>query len=436
MNLKLWLVSILTLLLCNPAGAENFDFRSNNQLAPGDYLFGSHGSQRDPVFDEYRTIDLNLDVGITSDCGRIDLKSTFKGALNNVLNEKYLAGMGKDILAASPMLLVSYFSPTWASILRHSRIRANFLGQLRMDQCKAINRFVDQRVSDYYEERSKCVQNSIREHGGNFEDAMESCKNYRDYNISSWSGDGKSIENKLIESTAKWAGFKGKGADRVVDLTKAFIGDTVIKQGNVSVDFGPRRVQLTPRTYFMEVKGKTYQKLCQGLLSKVIRSGGIKSNVYRLISDSDLADINGLKKSLIDRQTILSLTYLPYKKRQAACRKLSDALAMSIYSDDMGKTLDFISSKMATNPHLPSKRKQEADRKRRVFKDQVELTLALEEQNSDPLNKVLYQINSVGQKYMGVASKRAMDSETESHRASRIDSIFFDCADSTVCKIY
>lgn len=434
MSLRLLFVLILVgLNFTTQANANNIDYRSTNELSPNDYLLGSHGRLKDPVFDEYRTIDLNVDLGIGSDCGRIDIKNTMKAALKNVLDAKYLEGMGKDILAASPMLLTCYFSPTWCSILKHSRIRANFLAQMRLNQCKAINRFVDNRVSDYYEERSKCIQNSIKQHGGNFENAMESCKNYSDYNISSWSGDGKSIENKLIESTAKWAGFKGESADRVVGLTKAFIGDTIIKEGSISIDYGPRRVQLTPRTYLMEVKSNTYSKLCKGLLDKVIRSGGYKTNIYRVVSDADLKDVSGPSKVLIDRQTIMSLVYLPYNKRQIACRKLSDALAMNIYSEDMGKTLDFISSKMGTNPHLPTKRKAEADRKRRTFKDQVELTLALEKQNSDPVNKVLHQINSEGAKYIGQASKRELQVDREAHHSSRVENIFFDCADGIGC---
>ena len=426
-----------TLIVTSPqiAQATNIDYRSTNEFSPTDYLMGAYGKLKDPVFDEYRTIDLSVDIGLGSDCGRINIKNTLKAAFQNVLDEKYLEGMGKDILAASPMLLISYFSPTWASIIRHSRIRANFLSQLRLNQCKAIDKFIDDRVSDYYEERSRCVQKSIEKHDGNFERAMEGCKNYRDYDISSWSGDGKSIENKLIESAAKWAGFRGKRADKVIDLTKAFIGDTIIKQGRVSVDFGPRRVQLTPRTYLMEIKGHTFSKLCEDLMGKVVRSGGYKSNIYRVLSDRDLEEVSGRsQKHLIDRQTIISLAYLPYKKRQVACRKLSDALAMNIYSEDMGQTLDFISSKMVTNPHYPTKRRHEVDRKRRAFKDQVELTLALEKQNADPLNTVLYQINSEGAKYMRLATHRELEVETATHHDNQIESIFFNCADGIGCQ--
>ena len=288
-------------------------------------------------------------------------------------------------------------------------------------------------MSDYQEERSRCVQRSIKKHGGNYESAMEECKNHRDYNLLSWDGNGRTLENKLIESTAKWAGFKGKGAKRVVELTKSFIGDTVLREGNVSLDFGPRRVQLTPRTYLMEVKSQTFDKLCRKLLNKVIQSGGYKSNIYKTVSDKDL-ELTSAKKNIIDRQTLISLSYLPYKKRRVACKKLSDALAMHQYSEDMGKTLDFISSKMSSNVHLPVKRKIEVDRKRRAFKDQVELTLALEDQNNTPLNKVLFQINKEGQKYIGLASKREFDSETEAYHSSRIDSLFMDCADGLGCE--
>ena len=422
----------LSLSFSNNTQARNIDYRSSNDFSPSDYLFGSYGKLKDPVFDKYRSIDLSLDLGVGSDCGRIDIKNTLKAAFQNVLDEKYLEGMGRDILAASPMLLMSYFSPTWASIVRHSRIRANFLSQLRLNQCKAINKFIDNRISDYYEERSKCVQKSIQQHGGNFEKAMESCKNYADYDISSWAGDGKSIENRLIDSAAKWAGFQGEGADRIVDLTKAFIGDTIIKQGNISVDFGPRRVQLTPRTYLMETKNKTFSKLCKGLLDKVIRTRGHPSRLYRVVSDKDLEDVSS--KKLIDRQTLRSLAHLPYRKRQMACRKLSDALAMNTYSEDMGKTLDFISSKMTANPHYPTKRKYEVDRKRRAFKDQVELTLAFEKQNTDPLNEVLYQINFEGVKYMDQSTDRELENEAAAHQEDRIEAIFFDCSDFAECR--
>ena len=105
--------------LLNPVLAVEIDRFSTNQLSPSDYLFGANGKLGDPIFDNYRTIDLNVDIGISSDCGRIDLKNTLQASLKNVLDAKYFGDMGKDIIAASPLLLTCYFSPTWCAILKH-----------------------------------------------------------------------------------------------------------------------------------------------------------------------------------------------------------------------------------------------------------------------------------------------------------------------------
>ncbi|PIP92589.1 MAG: hypothetical protein COW78_19625, partial [Bdellovibrio sp. CG22_combo_CG10-13_8_21_14_all_39_27] len=49
------------------ANNGNLDYRNVGTLSPSDYLLGSHGRAKDPVFDEYRTIDLNLDIGLGAD---------------------------------------------------------------------------------------------------------------------------------------------------------------------------------------------------------------------------------------------------------------------------------------------------------------------------------------------------------------------------------
>ncbi|MFK7824474.1 MAG: hypothetical protein AB8G05_09965 [Oligoflexales bacterium] len=424
----------LVLLIPSSIFAGNIDYRSTNRLEPEDYLLGSFGELEDTVFDRYRTVSLEVDIGIASDCGRIDVRNTMRAALKNILDTKYLGALGRNIIASSPMLLTCYMSPTWCAILKQFRLRANFLAQLRLNQCKAINKYVDGRVSDFYEERSKCVRNSISRTGGNFEKSMESCGNYGSYNITDWAGTGKKKDdNRIIESTAKWAGFTGKEAKRIVNLTKAFIGDDIVKRGNVSVDYGPRRIQFSPRTYLMEVKESKYETLCQRLLPKLINEGGPRANIYSVVSNRDLKDVSGGNRVTLDRQTLLSLSYLPYKKRRVACRKLSEALALGNFNEDMSKTLDFIAGKIGTNPHLPTKKQAHVARKRQAFKDQIELTLSIENQSRTPLNKVLYQINKEGAKYRKIASKRELNTGQDQRSNRHVDSIFMDCGDGIGC---
>ena len=155
MKLKPNTLIILFCLLYPQAKANdlnNLNYQDVETYSPSDYLLKSYGRRKDPVFDEYRTIDLSAELGVGADCGRISIENTMKAALKNVLDARYLEGMGQDILASSPMLLTCYFSPTWCSILKHSRIRANFLSQLRLNQCRAIDAYTDDRVAEFYEQ--------------------------------------------------------------------------------------------------------------------------------------------------------------------------------------------------------------------------------------------------------------------------------------------
>jgi len=131
-------------------------------------------------------------------------------------------------------------SPTWCAILKHTQVSANFLSQMRLDQCALIDRYTDSRTDDYYRERQECVRQKIADNGGNLEQAMGECQGgVYGANLANWagqSGGGKTPVSKLIESSAKWAGLSGPEATRTTDLLKAFVGDTVVASGNVSVE--------------------------------------------------------------------------------------------------------------------------------------------------------------------------------------------------------
>lgn len=438
MNRKFHKIIFVILTTFSFQGYGQVDYQSTSKLSPSDYLMGSHGKRNDPVFDNYRSIDLGVDLGIGADCGQIDFKGTMRAALRNILDTRYLGDMGRNIIAASPMLLTCYYSPTWCSILKSSRLRASLLSNMRLDQCAMIDRYVDSRVEDYQQERQQCVRKEISQSGGNFEQAMETCGgNYWQADIADWTGDdgGRTTpENELIGSSARWAGFTGREADRTVSLVKALVGDTIVKQGNVSVDFGPRRKPITPRTHLLALEKQTYQDLCDGILNNVDRNGGRSANLSRVVSDTDLRRVSGeADKLLIDRQTIRSLAYMPPKQRSIACRKLSDAISMTVFTMDMSKSLDFLTSRVGTNPHLPEHRKKEVERKRLALKDQIEMTMTLYKNKNEPLNNVLYQINNDGTLYQGQAASRKLRLNEASHLNQRTTATLFDCADSILC---
>jgi hypothetical protein len=428
--------ALLLSLLVPDVRADTSEFRQSTQLYPSEYMLQSRDPRHDPVFDQARTIDLSATVG--SDCGRIDMKSTLRSTLGNVLNSNYFGDMGKDIIAASPMLLTCYFSPTWCAILKHSQISAHWLSKMRLDQCSLVDKYVDHRVEDYYQERQSCVRQAIDQNGGDMESAMQACNGNSLWQggLSNWAGaknGDKVTTNRLIESSAKWAGMDGSDSRNSLDLVKALVGDTVISQGSVSVEYGPQKAALTPRTYLQSISRTTHDKLCEGLVKKVAESD-VTTPIEQVVSDQDLKDLSpDTDHVLVDRQTIQSLAVMGPRQRTFACQKLSDAMAMSIFSTDVNRSLDILST-LSQNPNLPDNRRAEIEAKRKALKDQIELTVTLQNTRNRPLNEILSQINEEGQTLQSGSVRDDLLTDESSQKGRAIERTLMDCSDGSLCE--
>ena len=333
------------------------------------------------------------------------------------------------------MLLTCYMSPTWCAILKHTQVNANFLSQMRLDQCALIDKYTDSRTEDYYRERQDCVRQKIADNGGDLENAMGSCQNVYNADLKNWAGKssgGKTQTNKLIESSAKWAGMTGPEAVRTTDLVKAFVGDTVLSQGNVSVEYGTRRKALTPELHLKELQNGMHKNLCEGIMVRVERESG-RRTVDQVVTDTELKALSpDSGDALIDRQTIEALAFMPYRQRQAACKKLADTMALTVFTKDVNRSVDILA--VATqNPNLPPERKVEVEEKRRRLKESVDLTLELQHQRNDPLRNVLREINDQGEQYRDRYSTQLMREDDSVIRSRQTRQVFIDCGDGLMC---
>ncbi len=436
----IWFMVVLSLMafLAIRTPAHAADIRQSGRLTPNEYLLRSQEQRKDPIFDNARVVDLSATLGVGSDCGKIDFKNTLQASLKNILDTKYFGSLGSSIIAASPMLLTCYFSPTWCAILKHSQINANWMAQMRLDQCSIVDKYVDSRVEDYYQERQTCVRRSIEQNGGDMEAAMESCKNNSMWaaDLTNWAGASngeKAGTNRLIDGSAKWAGMDGQETKGNLDLVKALVGDTVVSRGAVSVEFGPRKTALTPRTYLQGLAKVSQEKLC-GTLVKRLEDAGPTVPVESVITNADLKDLAPEEENLlVDRQTVRSLMALPPKARRMACQKLSDAVAMTQFSSGMNRSLDILTA-LAQNPNLPENRKQEIDRKRRALKDSIEVTVALQKQTNEPINQVVAQINDEGHRYLSEQVRDDLSNDSAVQRNVRVQSELMNCSDGFMCE--
>lgn len=429
---------VVSFLLMSPgAWADgDFSYRNQSEFKPHDYLFKRQELRRDPIFDDYRTVDVGVNLGVGSDCGRVDFKSTLQASLKNILDSRYFGDMGKDIIAGSPMLLACYFSPTWCAILKHSQINANFMSQMRLNQCSLMDKYTDSRVQEFYEERQACVHREIDRNGGNIEAAMQSCNSSRvwDSDIANWSGSkygDKTSANKLIGSSARWAGLDTPAAANTLNLVKNLVGDTVVSRGKVSVEYGDKPFGITPRTHLAGIERDIQERLCLGLLKKIDAAGPYGAN--EVIRGADLDTVTGLKDQVfLDRQTLRNLAVMPYRSRALYCQRLSNSIAVARFSDDMNRSLDVLTL-AAQNPNLPERRKKEIENKRDQLKNSVDVTLELQKEKNSPLNEIVAQINQEGEGLHLELSRERLTRDQVELESHSTRSRFFDCADGVLC---
>jgi hypothetical protein len=433
---KFILLGLLLLTRTSFADETYYDYRNQTELGAKDYMFKLRPYENDPVFEKFRGVDLGVNLGIGSDCGRVDFKSTLQATLKNILDNQYFSDIGKDIIAGSPMLLACYFSPTWCAILKHSQINANFMSQMRLNQCALMDKYTDSRVQDFYEERQACVHKEIDGNGGNIEAAMQTCNNGRvwDSNLANWSGSkygDTAGTNKLIASSAHWAGLDTDPNSNTVKLVQSLVGDTVITHGNVSVEYGDKPFGITPRLHLAGIQRDVQDKLCSGLMKQIDEAG--PKGAVAVIRGADIKSITGSDDlSLLDAQTIRNLSVMPYRTRSVYCARLADSVAVARFSEDMNRSLDVLSV-ASQNPNLPDSRRLQVEQKRMWLKQSVESTIQLQSQRNAPLNEVVAQINQEGDALHRDLSARRLQDEADQYDSDSAKQNFFDCSDGVLC---
>ena len=430
------LATLLVIASTANSGDNDFSYKNRSEVRPGDYLFQHQGMKKDPVFDEYRSVDLGINLGIGSDCGRVDFKNTLQASLKNILDSRYFGDMGKDIMAGSPMLVACYFSPTWCAILKHSQINANFMSQMRLNQYALMDKFVDSRVGDFYEERQACVHKEIEKNGGNIETAMQTCNSSRmwDTDLTNWAGakyGEKSESNKLIQSSARWAGLDTPESSSTIKLVQSLVGDTVVSRGKVSVDYGDKPFGLTPRTHLASIERDIQDRLCNGFLSKIDQTE--PGQINSIIRDTNLNEITGkVDQTLLDRQTLRNLAVIPLKTRSLYCLRLSNSIALSRFTEEMNRSLDVLTI-ASQNPNLPDRRRKEISDKRDSLKQSVDATLDLQKERNSPLNQVVAQINQEGSGLRQDLTNEAIRRDGKALQLESMRTRFFDCSDGIMC---
>ena len=417
--------------------SSGFSF-GTGKLKPQDYLYAPNPERNNELFESLKPVEAGVNLGIGSDCGKINIEGTFKSTFSKFLGGNYFNGLAQDILGSAPMLAACYMSPTWCSILKHTQLSANFLTQTRLNQCQIIDKYTDSRTEDYYRGRQDCVHQAIQNNGGDMDAAMASCQGgVFESKAGKWAGSSKDNPNKqsaLIEDSVAWAGFDGQEGTRVTDILKSMVGDTVVAQGNVRVEYGPRSHPYSPRSYLVSLEKQVQDDFCGKLLPQITQNTSFvnDSDIERQIkllptgpSDQD--------PSVLTPDLVRNLAYLPPARRDRVCTKLAQAMAMSAFTRDMNRSLDVLTA-ASQNPNLPPNRKLEIDQKRTQLNEQIELTLRLRQEQSKPMGEVMQYIAQEGITAQDDAVRTTLTQESTARENHSHRQRMNDCADGIFCQ--
>lgn len=383
--------------------------------------------------DRYKIINLNASVEVGTSCGEMDISTNLQGNLKDLLGDDFFKGVGNQIQSAGGMLALCYLSPSYCAIAKHMRMSSHFLSQLNLDSCAMIDKYIDSRVADYDMSKQQCVRKKMSENGRDVKSALEDCGRGQVFDkLEDWSGGkgGPVKANALIESTAKWAGLKGDDSDRIVQMTKAFVGDTVVANGGVQVEFGPKARLSTPREYISEQSRMVAEKLNElldDLNSNEVR-GSFSASTRKKI---DEIFTSGLTTE-VATETVRKLSYLPTRSRREATYRLAQVVAANNVAQDAEKSLEILAL-ASRNPNIPPHRQKEAMELREQLKDSLEMTLDMRRSGGDQLRDVLNSIQNDGSYHESGIVRRNLEGQAAKHNQGRLNDLFFDCSDSTFC---
>lgn len=211
-------------------------------------------------------------------CSGFDFASSFKSAFNELAFTDYLKGISAEAMAAAPMVLLQYVSPTLADIIKNFNAMTNQRLGMRYQQCEDIERA----AGDYTDtlrkkSESECIKAKQKD-GADLETAMTQCRGQEDPFAFLKDANNVPLANggsiNVIEDI-----FKKIGIPQLrIDFGKKVTGETKITKNDVEKDKGKESI------------GETYDKYREETLNKLLELIAKYKNNPNLLGLGDKRD--------------------------------------------------------------------------------------------------------------------------------------------------
>jgi len=316
-------VVLLVILILSLKHTSYADIFTNNGTAP--YTIDSAISEDRSGFYYRGGVDYRPQVPVeepgvgysilsgSKGCSGFDLASSFNSVFSEQILADYLKGISSSAIAAAPMLLLEYVSPTLADIIKHFNAMTNMRLGLRYAQCEDIEKAAGEYMDKLRKKsESECVKDKVAQ-GLDIDSALKACKEGKDPFAFLKNAEGIPLAQggkiDVLADIFKKINIPG---DRK-DFVKSVVGETTITSSQIENNKGEKSIYKVNDDFRSETSDKFFSLLNEYLSSKTVSSDSLK--------DLSLSD------NPVTEEQIKNIALMPKAKQYIAVSKISSGIA-------------------------------------------------------------------------------------------------------------
>ncbi len=246
-------------------------------------------------------------------CSGFDLASSFNSVLSEQILADYLKGISSEAMAAAPMLLLEYVSPTLADIIKHFNAMTNMRLGLRYAQCEDIEKAAGEYMDKLRKKsESECVKEKVAT-GLDIDSALKACKEGKDPFAFLKNAEGIPLAQggkiNVLADIFKRINIPQERKEFI----ESVVGETTITSSQIENNKGEKSIYKVNE----EFRDETSQKLFS-LVDEYINSKSISSDSLKELS---------LPNNPVTEEQIKNIALMPKAKQYIAIAKISSDIA-------------------------------------------------------------------------------------------------------------
>ena len=246
-------------------------------------------------------------------CSGFDLASSFTSVFSEQILADYLKGISSAAIAAAPMLLLEYVSPTLADIIKHFNAMTNMRLGLRYVQCEDIEKAAGEYMDKLRKKsESECVKEKVAT-GLDIDSALKACKEGKDPFAFLKNAEGIPLAQggkiNVLSDIFKRINIPQERKEFI----ESAVGETSITASQIENNKGEKSIYKVNE----EFRDETSQKLFS-LVDEYINSKSISNNSLKELS---------LPNNPVTEEQIKNIALMPKAKQYIAIAKISSDIA-------------------------------------------------------------------------------------------------------------